>query len=207
MNVARILYPVRVLGPGRRVGIWLAGCPHRCRGCSNPELWQRRSEYELPVESVAELLERCFRKKPVDGFVITGGDPMAQAEELADLLARLERWSEDILVYTGFTYEELLQQRDPAVMDCLAHIGVLIVGRYEQERNNGARLRGSDNQRIFYFRERLRPSYEAYMAAGENMIQNFTTADGVVSVGIHRTDFRSEIAKNAKGKGVIVDGE
>lgn len=207
MNVARILYPVEVLGPGKRIGIWLAGCPHHCEECSNPELWKQRPEYELPVSSVVELLERNFRDKPVDGFVITGGDPMAQAGELADLLVQLEPWSEDILVYTGFTYEELLSQHDPAIMTCLAHVGVLIDGRYEQDLNDGARLRGSSNQRIFYFKEQLKPAYEAYMAAGPNQIQNFTTTDGVVSVGIHRANFQSEIAQSAKEKGVIVDGE
>ena len=42
--VARILYPVKVLGPGNRVGIWLAGCDHKCLGCSNPELWEQKDE-------------------------------------------------------------------------------------------------------------------------------------------------------------------
>ena len=207
MNVARILYPVEVLGPGKRIGIWLAGCPHHCDGCSNPELWEQHAEFELPVSSVIDILERCFRDKPVDGFVITGGDPMVQAEELACLLAQLKTWSEDILVYTGFTYEELLDRQDPAIMTCLSHVGVLIDGRYEQSLNDGARLRGSSNQRIFYFKDRLKPIYEAYMAAGANLIQNFTTKDGVVSVGIHRADFHREIARNAKEKGVIIDGE
>lgn len=36
MYVARILYPVEVLGPGKRVGIWFSGCPSKCKGCSNP---------------------------------------------------------------------------------------------------------------------------------------------------------------------------
>lgn len=207
MNVARILYPVEVLGPGKRIGIWLAGCPHHCEECSNPELWEQRAEYELPVTSVMKLLEQSFRNKLVDGFVITGGDPMAQAEELADLLVQLEHWSEDILVYTGFTYEELLDKQEPTIMACLAHIGVLIDGRYERDLNDGARLRGSSNQRIYYFKKQLKPAYEAYMAAGPNQIQNFATTDGVVSVGIHRTDFRDKIARSAKERGVIVDGE
>lgn len=40
MYIARILYPVEVLGPGKRIGIWFCGCPRRCEGCSNPELWE-----------------------------------------------------------------------------------------------------------------------------------------------------------------------
>ena len=47
MNVARILYPVKVLGPGKRIGIWLCGCDRECFGCSNPELWEPKPEYEL----------------------------------------------------------------------------------------------------------------------------------------------------------------
>lgn len=36
MYIARILYPVEVLGPGKRIGIWFCGCPRRCEGCSQP---------------------------------------------------------------------------------------------------------------------------------------------------------------------------
>ena len=47
MNVARILFPVQVLGPGNRIGIWLCGCNRACKGCSNPELWIQRDEFEI----------------------------------------------------------------------------------------------------------------------------------------------------------------
>lgn len=36
MYVAGILYPVEVLGPGKRIGIWFSGCLSKCKGCSNP---------------------------------------------------------------------------------------------------------------------------------------------------------------------------
>lgn len=44
MYIARILYPVKVLGPGERIGIWMDGCEHGCIGCSNPELWDIQSK-------------------------------------------------------------------------------------------------------------------------------------------------------------------
>ena len=48
MYIARILYPVEVLGPGKRIGIWFCGCPRRCEGCSNPELWEFQERYQVP---------------------------------------------------------------------------------------------------------------------------------------------------------------
>ena len=58
MNIARILYPVEVLGPGKRIGIWVCGCNRRCKGCSNPELWDQKPEYEVTHDEVMDLIKR-----------------------------------------------------------------------------------------------------------------------------------------------------
>lgn len=50
MYVARILYPVMVLGPGKRIGIWFVGCRHQCKGCSNPELWETAEKYQITLQ-------------------------------------------------------------------------------------------------------------------------------------------------------------
>ena len=68
MNVARILYPVRVLGPGERVGLWLSGCNRGCKGCSNPELWQRKPEFEISTDNLLRLIHKISDAHPVDGF-------------------------------------------------------------------------------------------------------------------------------------------
>lgn len=203
MNAARIFYPVRVLGPGNRLGIWLAGCPRRCPGCSNPELWEKQEKYEIELDSLMNLLKPILQKADMDGIIITGGDPFFQAEELSLLLKELHSYTADILVYTGYHLQEL-RQGPPAVRECLKYIGVLIDGPYEAEKNNGCRLRGSVNQRIYYLRPELQARYEAYMAAGPNKIQNFAVAGGIVSVGIHTKNFQQELAAAARKRGVIV---
>lgn len=61
MNIARILYSVEVLGPGKRVGIWVCGCKRACKGCSNPELWDRKPEYEVTVEEIIGLVNKICK--------------------------------------------------------------------------------------------------------------------------------------------------
>lgn len=190
MNVARILYPVQVLGPGKRVGIWVAGCPRRCKGCSNPELWTQRPEYEVSIEQLFSFIEAIARDHEIDGFTISGGDPMEQAEELVQLVKYLTTISSDILVYTGYRIDALKEQKNPAIESLLAAVSVLIDGEYMEELNDDSFLRGSSNQRVYVLNPDYQDKYEAYLSEGHNQIQNFTTVDGVVSVGIHHPTFR-----------------
>ena len=179
MFVARILYPVEVLGPGKRVGIWFCGCGHRCEGCCNPELWEFQERYRTTPETVFDLIRTLAETHPIDGFTISGGDPMYQPQALRRLLKLLKTISDDILVYTGYQLEALPPQ-------ALENISVLIDGPYIEARNDNSFLRGSSNQRIHILEETHREKYRAYLENGSNQIQNFTTADGIVSVGIHK---------------------
>lgn len=189
MNVARILYPVNVLGPGNRIGIWLVGCNRACSGCSNPELWEQKPEYEIPVSRLIELIHSISDRHQVDGFTISGGEPMLQAGELLELIKNLSDISTDVLVYTGFSIEDLKASTDPSVKTLLNYIAVLIDGAYVEELNDNSRLRGSSNQCIHILKNHFGSKYNDYIASSSNQIQNFTTTDGVVSVGIHHKSF------------------
>lgn len=203
MNVARLLFPVRVLGPGRRLGLWFAGCPRRCRSCSNPELWIPKPEWEISVEKLLTLVEPFLSSEPRAGLILTGGEPFAQGPELLELLQELEIHTWDILVYTGYTLEEL--QRGPRLWQrCLEHIGVLIDGPYDETQNTDVPLRGSANQRIHYLRPELREAYECYMKETGNRIQDFSTGNSVVSVGIHRPHFKEALTRKMEEQGVIL---
>ena len=202
MYVARILYPVEVLGPGQRIGLWLSGCDRKCAGCSNPELWAQRENQRIDVSRLTALIHRLSLDRRVDGMTITGGEPMAQAEELSAFLSRVTDITDDILIYTGYTLEELRLMHDPAVEDVLHRVAVLIDGDYRAELNDGSRLRGSSNQRVHIFKEALRSKYETYML-GENQIQNFSLDGGIVSAGIHRPDYEMKLDEGAKRKGLF----
>ena len=108
MYIATVLYPVKVLGPGNRIGIWVAGCCHECKGCSNPELWERDEKYFITKNKFREIIFSISNRFKVDGFTLTGGDPFFNASDLNDILEVITTVSEDVLVYTGYSYSSLL---------------------------------------------------------------------------------------------------
>lgn len=187
MYIARILYPVKVLGPGNRIGIWFAGCHHKCKGCSNPELWKVDEKYFVTIEQVEKLIRTVAVEHEIDGFTITGGDPVEQAVELTNLLVRVADISQDVILYTGYQREELTSE---AQMKLLERVSVLIDGEYKEELNNGAFLRGSSNQIVHILSEQYRDKYEKYIRGNHNEIQNFMINNEVISVGIHNKEFR-----------------
>lgn len=188
MNIARILYPVEVLGPGKRVGIWFAGCPRRCKGCSNPELWEMSPRYEISPERVFSLVKKIAQEHTIDGFTLTGGDPLLQYEDCMTLCRLLSSIKKDILLYTGYRFEEIGKP--------LPNIAAVIDGPYIEERNFMLPLRGSDNQKLRILKEAYRLRYRRYLRSFDGGVQNFHATDGVISVGIHRPGF-SRIIKNA----------
>lgn len=189
MNLARILYPVQVLGPGNRIGLWLCGCNRACKGCSNPELWVQREELEINVQDVVSLIRKIAESYNVDGFTISGGEPFLQADELLLLLSYLTPISTDILIYTGYRLEELRELNSKSINGILDSAAVIIDGAYIEGLNNDSILRGSSNQQIHIMNPSYEARYQQYLANTQNQIQNFTTVDGVVSVGIHRKTF------------------
>lgn len=193
MYVARILYPVQVLGPGNRIGIWLCGCPHRCAGCSNPELWEFQDKYSTTLDTVMKLVNSITSQVSIDGFTITGGDPFYQYDDLKLLLGCLAKIHPDILVYTGYTIEQLADKD-------LSNIAVLIDGPYIESRNTNVPLRGSNNQIVHILKMEYAQLYDDYLLNTPNRIQNFTLKDGIISVGIHKPDFQESFDSLMKVK-------
>jgi anaerobic ribonucleoside-triphosphate reductase activating protein len=78
-------WPVTVLGPGRRIGLWVQGCTIGCRGCVSQDTWPRDPRKRI---AVPELLDWCRRtaKDGPDGITISGGEPFEQPAGLRALL-------------------------------------------------------------------------------------------------------------------------
>ena len=156
MNIHRIYYPVLTLGPGRRIGIWTRGCTKHCPGCMSPELAIMEPRYEIPAAVLERTLTEIFRMQNVDGVTVSGGEPLDQYEDLLRLLGHLAQYTEDILVYSGYTKKELGKERFSALHEYAS----LILGPYRQAENDGRALRGSANQEIIYKDEKQKERYQ-----------------------------------------------
>ena len=200
MQIGRILYPVRVLGPGNRIGIWVHGCKRACAGCANPELWKPDGRKEVPMEHLKKMLGSILEKHPVDGITISGGEPFLQTKELAELVMFLREYTTDILVFTGYERRTLLARKQEAEQTryVLEHIAVLVDGKYIEEKNEGHPLRGSSNQKLYYRDETVKQQYEQYIQENQSAVQVFSVSDGTVLVGIHRRDFKEQMDKSMR---------
>lgn len=135
-------------GPGLRFVLFTQGCPHHCPGCHNPESHAMDGGYEVTAERVLEE----FGKNPLlKGITLSGGDPIVQAGELVELCRQVHALGKDVLLYTGYTYEELQQmaQERPDITRLLAEVDTLVDGRFIlAQRDLTLTYKGSRNQRI-----------------------------------------------------------
>lgn len=186
MYIDRILAPITTLGPGKRLVIWTKGCSKHCRNCANPELWSIEGARNYPANEIAQIVKNIFSSEQITGITISGGDPLEQKEELLQLIQELSALIDDILVYTGFTFDRVEALWNSKEIEILKNnISVLIDGPYIEEQNvESSVLRGSLNQKIYYFKPEYESIYAEYMRNGRQ-IQNVYMGEKLISVGIH----------------------
>lgn len=206
MCIDQILYPIKSLGPGNRVVIWTVGCHRRCPGCSNPELWNDENRSNVPVNDIVSVVTEICTQNSVDGITITGGEPFEQALDLLKLVNQLSFIIPDILIFSGYTYEEIVSSYEKKQV--LKYISVLVDGQYEKSLNDCLPLRGSSNQRVLLFSDEFEQSYREYLDQSHSSIQNIHSKEGTISVGIHKDNFQKDIDTALRKKGIrrIEDG-
>lgn len=170
--------PVTTLGYGNRVGVWLAGCHKKCACCMTPTL--QEFDYNYNQNTVLSYVEKQL-KGGLDGITISGGEPFEQTEFLEKLVTLASEYTDDILVYTGYKYEELLANAKTKVI--LDKIGVLVDGEYVDSLNDGLPLRGSSNQRVLFLKENLAKRYENVLKEKRNT-QMVIICDQIFNIGI-----------------------
>ena len=182
-------WPVTVLGPGRRVGLWVQGCSIHCPGCVSRDTWPRDATRAIPVRDVLAWC-RKVTNNALDGVTISGGEPFEQPAALRALLDGLVAWRRadhldfDILCYSGFP-QRTLEKKHPAL---LALLDAIIPEPYVNDLPQGNVWRGSRNQPLVPLSERGRGRYASHLEeaadAGGKRMQATVEAGRVWMIGI-----------------------
>ena len=203
MQIERIFYPVLTLGYGKRIGIWTIGCPHACFNCSNPELWASKPEKDIPITDLYRMIAGI--RDNIDGVTITGGEPFNQTVELYGLITFLKNnITDDILIFSGYTLEELCQRDDLSTHKILKEIAVLIDGKYVEKLNDNLAMRGSSNQRIHILNEKYRSRYESLIKEVRK-VQTVYFAQNLLTIGIPMKHYKRELDGGFQDWGINVD--
>lgn len=92
-------------GEGLRYGVFLSGCPLRCIYCHNPDTWNGDGK-EM---SASELVKKISAYKPYfknnGGVTFSGGEPLLQAEYIAETVPLLQEKGINYIVDTSGTVE------------------------------------------------------------------------------------------------------
>jgi anaerobic ribonucleoside-triphosphate reductase activating protein len=135
-------------GPGLRYTIFVQGCPHRCIGCHNPETHDFDGGQEIAVSIIKDEISK---NRLLDGITLSGGEPFCQADKLIPIAKHARKLGLSVWVYSGWTYEELLDSTDESEdrKKLLSLCDVLVDGRFElSKRSLALEWKGSTNQRV-----------------------------------------------------------
>lgn len=148
IRLAGVVRESIVDGPGLRFTVFCQGCPHGCEGCHNPDTHDFSGGYDCDIDKILAAVDE---NPLLDGVTFSGGEPMCQPEAFSLLAAELKKRKLNIVTYTGYTYEELLEisKTRSAVKELLDLTDLLVDGRFVMaERDLTLLFRGSGNQRV-----------------------------------------------------------
>lgn len=146
-------------GEGLRAAVFISGCRHYCKGCFSPKTWNFDYGEPFTLEREAEIIHDIKSNPLLSGLSILGGDPFFSAAEVSGFIDRLvaETGPASIWIYSGYTFEELIERPGSPEYELLRRCEVLVDGRFIEELRDPSLLyRGSSNQRLIDIQQSLR---------------------------------------------------
>lgn len=139
-------------GEGFRVVLFVSGCDHRCFNCQNKKTWSPTFGHPF-TEKTLDYIMSCLNKDYIDGITITGGDPLYKNNIscVLQLIKKIKKRlpNKTIWMYTGYSWEDLMNSVCGDIFDILYNIDVLVDGEYDDSlRDLTYPWAGSTNQRV-----------------------------------------------------------
>ena len=179
-------------GPGIRVGLYVSGCTHKCKGCHSSEYWDFKSGEQFTEKHLTQL-QAALTKDYVEGLSILGGDPLEikNIHRVRFIIKECKQYYEsfknkplNIWLWTGSVFENLClllagvwSWEGPDAIQyvedlryILNNIDVLVDGPFVEEKKDlNLAFRGSSNQRLIDMRKTFENKKVTLLDIKENM--------------------------------------
>jgi anaerobic ribonucleoside-triphosphate reductase activating protein len=137
----------------------------------------------IPLGEILAQIHQARDQEGVEGISLLGGEPLAHAGAAAALARETRQAGLSVMVFTGYTLEEIRESGDPAVVALLSQTDILVDGPYlRASPERWRRWIGSTNQRIHFLSDRYRAddpcwrrpnTLEVRLAGGEITVNGF----------------------------------
>lgn len=151
IRYAAIVRDTIVDGLGLRDTLYVSYCPHNCPGCHNKALQNKNYGQEIELDELLNILLESDNH-----LTLSGGEPMEQAYKLALLVHEYKKYrpNNNIWVYSGYTFEQIIQDEDKLTL--LKQCDILVDGKFEIDKKSlNLKFKGSSNQRIIDIKKSL----------------------------------------------------
>jgi anaerobic ribonucleoside-triphosphate reductase activating protein len=110
----------------------------------------------MPLDDMLAAIDRAVAHG-IEGITLLGGEPLAHAAAAAPLARQVQARGLSVMVFSGYTLEEIQARTDAAAHELLRHTDILVDGPYQRELpETRRRWIGSANQRVHFLSSRYR---------------------------------------------------
>lgn len=85
-------------GEGVGLTFFTQGCPHHCKGCQNPETWNKTGGLEYTNSVFEEIIDYFKTKIYATRLTLSGGDPMYSLEIIEPICKKIKEIRPDVKI-------------------------------------------------------------------------------------------------------------
>lgn len=135
-------------GEGIVVSLWVTGCPIKCEGCHNEDIWDENKGKDFTEHTLDYLMDLLSDTRVDKGFSILGGEPLSPInyQEVLHIVKSVRKQfpKKPIWLWTGYNYTTL------ASLEIMKYLDVVIDGIYvDNLKDTLTWWRGSSNQQMY----------------------------------------------------------
>lgn len=157
--------------------LWVSGCAHHCNACQNAITWNKNDGLVFDDSAKQEIFDE-LEHDWCSGLTLSGGDPLLLDNriDIKNLVLEVRKKypNKTIWCYTGYTWDELLEQKksDENLDSILNNIDVLLDGKFILRlANEKLHYVGSSNQRIIDVRKSLKSNKKVLYIDNDKVLE------------------------------------